>query len=88
MAVISFCLGAASVVAAAYVHKYYEDSRTKKTERLHAALTAVHDGADDVDKDVLDELYRKGWVADVADGRAVTAAGREFLEKRNGARPS
>ena len=88
MAILSFCLGAASVVAAAYAHKYYENGKAKKRERLRNALAAVSEGRDVADAGALEELYRRGWVADAPDGKTVTAAGKAFLEQGGNTQPS
>ncbi|MBQ9406495.1 MAG: hypothetical protein IJU37_07150 [Desulfovibrio sp.] len=86
MAILSFCLGAASVVAASYAHKFLQERRDAKKARLAAALEAVRDGQPMTDKETLRELYGRGWIADVPTGQAITAAGAEFLAARAAAR--
>ncbi|MBQ9451934.1 MAG: hypothetical protein IJU65_01395 [Desulfovibrio sp.] len=79
MAIVSFCLGAASVVVAAYTHKFIQERKEARKARFVAALLAIRDGGDVPDNKCLNELYKKGWIADVHDGRTLTAAGVEFL---------
>ena len=79
MAIVSFCLGAASVVVAAYTHKFIQERRAARNARFVATLLAIRDGDAVSDNKSLHELYKKGWIADVHDGRALTAAGVEFL---------
>lgn len=87
MAVLSFCLGAASVVAAAYVHKFVQERRSTRNAHLATGLMAIRDGQEVTDRTLLNELYRKGWVADVPGGRALTAAGADFLALQQPASP-
>ncbi|MBO4301299.1 MAG: hypothetical protein J5861_06820 [Desulfovibrio sp.] len=79
MAILSFCLGAASVVAAAYAHRFVQERREARKVRLLDALAAVADGHTVTDRQILSQLREKGWVAEVPEGWIVTVAGKEFL---------